>query len=259
MFIRFYKPFTKGFRNRKTVTSFLSSAKLYKKLMFSFFKKKIYKNHKFLSNSNTIYNINMSKPLNGLSLLIKVFKVSYSGSFFGFFQSFDKAISLKKLCYGWSIIEESRDDIDYKKFLLTDTMFNSGKYYLFMYDYESKFCFLNIDLFKKVYATSPGTFCYIQNIDDDLYKIDNGFFFIKIPSSKSIVIENTTSAICGRVSNVFNKHCYFSTFSKKFKIKKKFQHSRGIAKNPVDHPNGGRSKIKHPFKNPWGRTAKKNK
>ena len=34
---------------------------------------------------------------------------------------------------------------------------------------------------------------------------------------------------------------------------------RGVAKNPVDHPNGGRTKAKQPEKSPWGWVAKLNK
>jgi hypothetical protein len=34
---------------------------------------------------------------------------------------------------------------------------------------------------------------------------------------------------------------------------------RGIAKNPVDHPNGGNSNIKKPFRTPWAFIAKKGK
>lgn len=34
---------------------------------------------------------------------------------------------------------------------------------------------------------------------------------------------------------------------------------RGVAKNPVDHPNGGRSNTKGSFKNPWGCIAKYSK
>lgn len=34
---------------------------------------------------------------------------------------------------------------------------------------------------------------------------------------------------------------------------------RGIAKNPVDHPNGGRANTKGSFKTPWGRYAKAGK
>ena len=34
---------------------------------------------------------------------------------------------------------------------------------------------------------------------------------------------------------------------------------RGVAKNPVDHPNGGRTKTKQPERSPWGWVAKINK
>jgi ribosomal protein L2 len=54
----------------------------------------------------------------------------------------------------------------------------------------------------------------------------------------------------GRVSNIFCLYSKYSSFSKCKLIKHKSQTVRGIAKNPVDHPNGGRSKIKQPFLNP---------
>ena len=41
--------------------------------------------------------------------------------------------------------------------------------------------------------------------------------------------------------------------------KKKILRVRGIAMNPVDHPNGGRANTKQPLKNPWGKIAKRNK
>jgi ribosomal protein L2 len=34
---------------------------------------------------------------------------------------------------------------------------------------------------------------------------------------------------------------------------------RGVAMNPVDHPNGGRTKSCSPELSPWGWIAKKNK
>lgn len=259
MFIRFYKPFTKGYRNRSTITSFLASTKINKNIKFAFFKKKIYNNHKFLSNTNSIYITNMSKPLNGLSLLIKIFKASYTGAFLGFFESYDKSIFVKKLCYGWSFVDNNHEDILYTHFIKKNKIFNSGKYYLFMFKFDSKFCFLNCLYTSRKYATSPGTFCTIKNLENENYLNSLEYFFIKIPSGLVLIFDIFSMAISGRVSNLFNKYIFFSTFSKKFNIKKKWQSTRGIAKNPVDHPNGGRSKVKQPFKNPWGIIAKKGK
>lgn len=34
---------------------------------------------------------------------------------------------------------------------------------------------------------------------------------------------------------------------------------RGVAKNPVDHPHGGRTKTNQPEVSPWGWVAKRNK
>ena len=44
-----------------------------------------------------------------------------------------------------------------------------------------------------------------------------------------------------------------------FRLKKKRPAVRGIAKNCVDHPNGGNSNTRSPFKTPWGRVAKNNR
>ena len=44
-----------------------------------------------------------------------------------------------------------------------------------------------------------------------------------------------------------------------FKKPKKTLHVRGVAMNPVDHPNGGRTKAKQPELSPWGWIAKFNK
>jgi large subunit ribosomal protein L2 len=57
-------------------------------------------------------------------------------------------------------------------------------------------------------------------------------------------------AFIGRVSNIYYRYTVFASFNGKYRIKKKEPSTRGIAMNPVDHPNGGRSKIKKPFRNP---------
>lgn len=44
-----------------------------------------------------------------------------------------------------------------------------------------------------------------------------------------------------------------------FKQKNYKIHVRGVAMNPVDHPNGGRTKAKQPEKSPWGWIAKHNR
>jgi large subunit ribosomal protein L2 len=63
----------------------------------------------------------------------------------------------------------------------------------------------------------------------------------------------------GRVSNRFFKYTRYGSAKASIKKKKKIISVRGVAMNPVDHPNGGRSNTKQPLKNPWGKIAKKGK
>mgnify|MGYP003341154397 CR=1 FL=1 len=64
----------------------------------------------------------------------------------------------------------------------------------------------------------------------------------------------------GRNSNIFNKNLIRGGFfSSLISFKKVKFNSRGVSKNPVDHPNGGRTNTKNPKKTPWGLIAKKSK
>ena len=63
----------------------------------------------------------------------------------------------------------------------------------------------------------------------------------------------------GRNNGLFNKYRVFGS-QKFYSLKKKKRHStRGIAMNPVDHHNGGRTKSKAPFYSKYNRIAKKGK
>jgi len=68
---------------------------------------------------------------------------------------------------------------------------------------------------------------------------------IQLPSQQILVFPKFQ--LTGYQSNILRK-------SKKIKIK-----VRGIAKNPVDHPNGGRTNVKNPLRTPWGFIAKSSK
>lgn len=64
-----------------------------------------------------------------------------------------------------------------------------------------------------------------------------------------------------RISSKSDSYYYGKNFFMKYskKVKQSICVVRGIAKNPVDHPNGGRANTKGSFKTPWGKNAKKNK
>lgn len=259
MFIKIFKPKTPSLRNKKIVTSFLCSKNFFKNLKFQFFKEKINNKHKFLNFTNSIYRFNINKILLGSSILINILKLSYKNSFFGFFEYFDNSICIKKLSYGFSF-----KDLNNNFFLLNFFYFqkyneyfkydNMQKVFLYFFDINSKFFLLKCFKTKKVYSSSAGTFCCIKNIE-----LDKGLIYIKLPSKFLIFFDFLSTAYIGRVSNIYSKYCFLSSFTKGKILKHKKQSVRGIAKNPVDHPNGGRSKVKTPFLNPWGSIAKHGK
>lgn len=88
------------------------------------------------------------------------------------------------------------------------------------------------------------------------------FFLIKLavlhlPSHKKIIIKIQTKCIYGRQSNIFKKYIKNGKASTIFLLKKRPK-VRGVAKNPVDHPHGGRTKSVQPEVSPWGWITKHN-
>lgn len=124
-------------------------------------------------------------------------------------------------------------------------------------------CFLN-------YGTK--VFCiYMQNYSI-LYRSSGGNFVsyirclrglgisvFRLPSSKKIHTPSLVICHIGRNIGIFNKYRVFGSFKFCNLKKKKKISTRGVAMNPVDHPNGGRSKSKTPFYNKYNRLAKKGK
>lgn len=101
-------------------------------------------------------------------------------------------------------------------------------------------------------AESAGIGCKVY-----WHERDRGLTYLKIPSNKKVKFSSLYPSRLGRVSNVFfNKTVYGKAGNNRLK-KKKFPSVRGIAMNAVDHPNGGRTNTKSPYRNPWGFPAKK--
>lgn len=103
-------------------------------------------------------------------------------------------------------------------------------------------------------AESAGTFCKIL-----WHELETGNTAMNLPSKKFIKLGTRSVCNAGRVSNQFHKYTVFGNARNSRTKKGKHVSVRGVAMNPVDHPNGGRSNTKQPLRNPWGRIAKKNK
>lgn len=77
--------------------------------------------------------------------------------------------------------------------------------------------------------------------------------------SKNIKFFPVSTLVCfGEVSGIDNNNLVEGKWGFSFKFFKKVT-VRGVAKNPVDHPNGGRTKAKQPELSPWGWVSKFNK
>ena len=81
---------------------------------------------------------------------------------------------------------------------------------------------------------------------------------IKLPSGKIYFFFKKTICFIGKNFNFFNNKFIEGKWGTSIHKAKQLA-VRGVAKNPVDHPNGGRTKAKQPEKSPWGWIAKHNK
>ena len=100
------------------------------------------------------------------------------------------------------------------------------------------------------YCRSSG--CKSRLINTDPRK---GTALVQLPSGVKKIVSLFSTAYLGQVSIPFKKYCtntkagYWRSLGKKSMV-------RGVARNPVDHPHGGRTKsIKYP-RTPWGKTTK---
>lgn len=106
---------------------------------------------------------------------------------------------------------------------------------------------------KSTYSKSYGSNAIRQKISKK-----NKLVLVKLPSK--ILKFFNYNTLCIFSSNFFfkTKKLIEGSWGFSFK-KKKLIKVRGVAKNPVDHPNGGRTKAKQPERSPWGWVAKHNK
>ena len=103
------------------------------------------------------------------------------------------------------------------------------------------------------YATSNGTFCQIIDIFNDFNLVK-----LLLPSKKTKIISGWNFTVLGRNGQINKKYDYLGKAGTNINngIKPKV---RGVARNPVDHPHGGRTKTNQPEVSIWGWIAKKNK
>lgn len=112
----------------------------------------------------------------------------------------------------------------------------------------------NVSLKKKpIYALSNGTYTQVLEIYHDIYLV-----LLKLPSGEEKYVNSFSFCTIGRCYNYFYNKSNFGKAGN-LKIIGKKSKVRGVAKNPVDHPHGGRTKTNQPEVSPWGWVAKKNR
>jgi len=116
--------------------------------------------------------------------------------------------------------------------------------------YDVFFLISNVGTLHPKYALSNGT--YVLILKKTFKKT-----LIRLPSFQRKWISNFNYGMLGRNCGVFKKKEYLGKAS--VYISNKSIKVRSTAKNPVDHPNGGRTRGKMVFKTPWGLIAKNSK
>lgn len=106
---------------------------------------------------------------------------------------------------------------------------------------------------KNTFAKSLGSLAFRQKI---LKKTK--IILIKLPSLDVKFFPLNTLVCFGYLESYNENKTVAGKWGQTTKFFKKIT-VRGVAKNPVDHPNGGRTKAKQPEKSPWGWVAKLNK
>lgn len=101
------------------------------------------------------------------------------------------------------------------------------------------------------YARSTGTHATILKMDT---RTSTGL--VKLPSKVKKVFSIFSIASLGAVALSDNKKFKNNSAGYQSRFGKKCL-SRGVAKNPVDHPHGGRAKAIRYQRTPWGKTTKK--
>lgn len=157
-----------------------------------------------------------------------------------------------QLVHGWIYSDSNYTKIKFKlNQLLKDIKFFINLYLPLTY-YTANFYICFLGKYNPIYAKANGSkillFSYAQK---------HTFCNVVLPSGVVKYVSVTYRALLGYTSAWAKLYNYGKCGNRAnmgagYKV-------RGVAKNPVDHPNGGRCKSKTPELSPWGWVAKKGK
>lgn len=96
-------------------------------------------------------------------------------------------------------------------------------------------CLVSSTFSKSIFSRSAGAFCFVLKLD---YRFK--LALLKLTSGVKYLVSFYNYCAVGKINNSFYNNLYFGKAGKKRNLGYK-QLVRGIARNPVDHPNGGRT------------------
>lgn len=192
---------------------------------------------------------------------IRLFRFSYVIENFGY-----QKIPIKEFAYGRNIYNQIQF------FLFTNYMFPGFKLYDLKHLLTMQYSYIN-QLLPLIYIPLNSIISYVFNTGNSKmsYAKSSGcnsfkrklfkktkLCYVEMPSKKLKLLPLYSYCIFASNKNHFYNKFVEGGWGYTQKIKKKIT-VRGVAKNPVDHPNGGRTKAKQPELSPWGWIAKRNK
>ena len=204
---------------------------------------------------NQDYRLNyLKKDIKHLGLVVSIFQTIHKSSFISLIKYFNGSYCYIPTIHGMKVgsLISSLNIFNFSK--INKKFFKPGSI-IFLKLLPRYSIFSNLKLEgneKPTYAKSAGTYCQLlEKISD--YRIAT----VKLPTGASRIINLFSYVSIGRNSNILNKYVVFGKAGIR-RLKGCKPTVRGVAMNPVDHPNGGRTKSCKPEKSLWGWVAKKN-
>ena len=253
--IKKFKKLIPSFRHKKIINIIDNQ--------FVFYKYKKYKNYDFNKNlikrrkllykpKNVLLNFNILKHT---SLIIKK-------SFYDFkpYKRFLNCQTIHNVSYnipGVEFLNVGKIIYHYNFFKHYQNLFFFKGFITFLYNIPFIVSFSNVTNYwntKITYAKSSGTFCKIKK----LKKTKKKLVLIILPSNNEIFLNKMCKAYIGKNTNFKTNELTEGKYGFSFHKHKNIK-VRGVAMNPVDHPNGGRTKTVQPERSPWNWVAKKKK
>lgn len=176
-----------------------------------------------------------------MTCLISIKKI-YNSNYVGLFKCINGFIFLNKIVNGSFIGDFFKNSFLPIKFFKNYTL----GIHCFLYNLPVYAIFSNLFLNKgkNQLALSAGTYCQLLELKRNL-----NLALVKLPSNLKKFVNYDSYCTTGRNSNINHKYEVYSKASFFIDLGRK-PNVRGVAKNPVDHPHGGRTKTNQPEVSP---------